>query len=207
MEQLPESSPPARHSGFKSSLVFATQFLRYGRRVASLVPSSPLLARELASNVDPDTPQTVLELGAGTGVVTQQALTRKHPDSRVITVEINPRLADITESRCPQATVLRCDAAHLEQNLLEIGIRKIDVLINCLPTPSIPAAVNRAIFECVHRFSDALSITQLTEIPWFYMRFYRRLFEQVRFQPVPVNIPPAGVYHLGGLRDGYERHL
>jgi phosphatidylethanolamine/phosphatidyl-N-methylethanolamine N-methyltransferase len=37
-------------------------------------------------------------------------------------------------------------------------------------------------------------------MPWVYRRLYRRYFEEVRFQLVPLNFPPAGVYICRGYK-------
>ncbi len=189
------------------SLIFAGQFLRHGKKVASLVPSSKPMARRLSCEVDPARPQVIVELGTGTGVVTETAIARMHPDSRLVAFERNAKFAEITANRCPRATVLCRDAAHFHEALAEMGVDRVDVVINCLPTPSLPAGVNEAIFRSAASVMDEVRMTQLTEIPMYYFRLYRRLFHRVRFTPVVRNFPPAGVYHLRGLRSDFVSGL
>ena len=157
----------------------------------------------MCAGVDGRRPQTILELGAGTGAVTSMILRRMHPDSRLFSVEIDPEMAAIVEQRCPRATVLRADASTLRDRLGELGIDRVDQFINCLPTPSLPKATNRAVLECWRDFADGCAFTQLTVMPWVYLRTYQRVFEQVRFRLVPLNLPPAGVYHCHKLRTDY----
>jgi hypothetical protein len=69
-------------------LLFLRKFLRDGRRVASVAPSSRSLARAATRCVDPSTPQVIVEVGAGTGSVTECALDRCHPRSRLLAIEL-----------------------------------------------------------------------------------------------------------------------
>ncbi len=189
------------------ALRFSAKFFRHGRRIGSIAPSSPMMGRRLTRDVDGSRAQVILELGSGTGCVTAEAVRRMHGGSRMISVEADVELAAMARRRCPQAEVYCADAVELEGLLDGLGVGRIDVLINCLPTPSLPAAVNRAIFEAAARRMRRLRMTQLTEIPYWYGRAYRRLFEEVRFFHVPLNIPPGGVYVLEGLRPGYAGNL
>jgi phospholipid N-methyltransferase len=67
--------------------------------------------------------------------------------------------------------------------------------------------VNRAVFEGLLRRAPDAWMSQLTVMPWVYRAMYRRLFEQVRFDLVPLNIPPGGVYHCRNLRQGWDASL
>lgn len=187
--------------------IFAGKFFRHGRRVASIAPSSPLMSKALAGDVDPTRRQTIVELGAGTGCVTRAIAKRMHPESRLVALELDRQLAGITHQRCPRAEVHCADAGDLAALLADAGVDRMDVLVNCLPTPSLPARVNQAIYDAADARMTELRVRQLTEMPLLYWRAYRRLFEHVRFVPVPLNIPPSGVFVLRGLKPGYTRWL
>jgi len=192
----------------RTSLLQMGKFIRHGKHVAALVPSSPWLARALAAHVDPDTPQTILELGAGTGNVTEVIARKMHPDSRLISIEIDPQFHAIAAKRCPQATILNCDALELPERLDSLGVVRIDQFVSCLPTPSLPAAVVAAVLACWRDLAGAGAyFTQLTQIPWLYQSMYERWFDDVRFQLVGMNLPPGGVYHCRGLREGVVSSL
>jgi phospholipid N-methyltransferase len=190
-----------------ASHLFFRKFLRYGTRVASVAPSSRTLAAAMCAHVDPTRPQTIVELGAGTGAVTGVIARRMHPDNRLTAVEIDPDFADLATARCPRAQVLPCDVRELPQQLEALGVTRIDLLMSGLPTPSLPRRVNRVVFDCYARLGRDGWFSQLTVMPWVYKPAYSRLFEQVDFRLVVRNIPPGGVYHCRGLRDGYENWL
>ena len=71
---VPEDAADARPRG-AASLFFAS-WLRAPFKVASIVPSSRHLGAAIADQIDPAHPGWVVELGAGTGPVTERLLAR-----------------------------------------------------------------------------------------------------------------------------------
>lgn len=179
-------------------MIFLKKFLKHGTRVASIAPSSPSMARELCRYVDPNSPQVILELGAGTGAVTKQIISQMHPESRLIAVEIDHDFADrlrksISSNR---VEILVEDVTHLHDTLAARGVKKIDLIISGLPMPSLPLNTVAAVKRLMHNYAASGWYSQLTEFPWaLYQKFYERLFPHVRYRLVPVNIPPGGTYH------------
>jgi phosphatidylethanolamine/phosphatidyl-N-methylethanolamine N-methyltransferase len=185
----------------RSRGLFLRKFLRHGRRVASLAPSSRSLARVACRRVDPTRPQNIVELGAGTGAVTEMALSRSHPRSRLLAVELDRDFAGILRARCPGALVVEGDASLLASHLSAANFGRIDLLISGLALPSLPLHARTAILEAYRSFATLGTwFSQLTVMPLVFWRFYNRLFREVRFDWALWNKPPAGVYHCRGVR-------
>ena len=54
---------------------------------------------------------------------------------------------------------------------------------------------------CVRRYLvDGGVFSNITEIPFWYMKYYRALFKDVSFELVVRNMPPGGVYHCRAWR-------
>ncbi|MFP4049099.1 MAG: rRNA adenine N-6-methyltransferase family protein [Desulfovermiculus sp.] len=70
--------------------LYFKKFVKHGRRIASFVPSSRFLAQAMCAHINPQKPQTIVELGAGTGAVTKTAAELMHPDSRLLAIESDP---------------------------------------------------------------------------------------------------------------------
>jgi phosphatidylethanolamine/phosphatidyl-N-methylethanolamine N-methyltransferase len=201
------STSPNQTLWLPHKFLFLQKFLRYGTRIASVAPSSRRLARALCRHIDPLHPQTILELGAGTGAVTTVAIERMHPESTLLAVELDPDFAHILRRRCPQAHIIEADAAVTCQRLNTLGIGRVDLVISGLPVPSLPRSVNQQIFGCVKQVAHESTFSQLTVMPWVYLGLYRRLFHEVTFVPVWWNIPSGGVYHCRRLRHNFAHHL
>ncbi len=96
---------------------------------------------------------------------------------------------------------------HADELLKEMKIDEVDVVLNCLPTPSLPFEVNRGVFDCINRVGKNALVGQLTVIPLVFKPLYRRLFAEVDFELVMANIPPGGVYFCRGLKPDYLDQL
>ena len=60
--------------------------------MGSVVPSSPTLCRQVVRQIRRADDEAILELGAGTGVISQALLADGVPPNRLIVVEIVPEL-------------------------------------------------------------------------------------------------------------------
>ena len=169
------------------------------------------LARAMCRHITADKPQTIIELGAGTGAVTRGLVQAMHQDSRLISVEIDHDFAQVLRMHYPQAEVLECDVVELKPKLAELGVDRADVFVSGLPTPSLPKAVNVAVLEAFRDITgDGAGhgvFSQLTVMPYVYKSFYQKLFDQVDFDLVVANIPPGGAYHCRGLKDDFADRL
>lgn len=187
--------------------LFLKKFWRDGLRVASVVPSSRPLATELCTRVDGSRPQTVVDVGAGTGAVTEVALERMRPESRIVAIELDPQFAEILQARCPRAEVVCCDVRDLAEQVDRLNIHQIDLMICGLALPCVPHASTSAMFDCLKQLGRDAWFTQLTLVPYVYKNMYHRLFEQVEFRLVLANFPPGGAYHCRVLRPDFGDHV
>ncbi len=179
------SNPAVFAGGLRSDRtrgLFLRKFLRHGRRVASLAPSSRSLARTACRGVDPTRVQSIVELGAGTGAVTEMVLARSHPRSRLLAIELDADFADILRARCPTAVIVQGDASLLASHLRATNFGRVDFLISGLALPSLPLQTRTAILEAYRDFATLGAwFSQLTVMPLVFWRFYNRLFREVRF--------------------------
>ena len=87
-------------------------------------PSGRFLARAMARAVDPANPGPIVELGPGTGPVTDALIARGVAPERLVLVEFDPDFCRLLRQRYPAATVVQGDAYDLAATLdgvLEIG--------------------------------------------------------------------------------------
>jgi phospholipid N-methyltransferase len=82
--------------------------------VSAPTPSSPALARAIAAEVDLSREGLVIELGPGTGVVTQALLQRGVPADRLVAIEQEPNFAQLMRKRFPSIKLYQHDAVNFE---------------------------------------------------------------------------------------------
>lgn len=184
--------------------LFLAKFLRFGTRIASVTPSSRFLARAVAAHIPAGYAGTIIELGAGTGVITRELLSRVSPEARIIVVENDPDFAALLREKytCSSVSVSETDAVDMLALARAEGLERVDYIISGLPTPSLKAADRERLFSGVRRILGSQGVfIQITEFPLVYYRFYKRFFESVRFSFVPWNMPPGGVYTCSSPRE------
>jgi len=83
----------------------------------AVMPSSKALARTMARYVDRASAGPVIELGPGTGPVTEALVEHGIDPARLILVEFNPDFCKLLRARYPEATVVQGDAYRLRRTL------------------------------------------------------------------------------------------
>lgn len=113
--------------------------------VSAPTPSSPALAAAIAAKVDPLKPGLVVELGAGSGAVTQALLARGIAPERLIAIEYNEYFAKLLAQRFPGVCVVQGDAFQFE-NYIPIG-EPIAAVVSGVPLLNFPLRHRRALIE------------------------------------------------------------
>lgn len=182
----------------KDRSVFLGKFLRQGLTIGSVTPSSRWMSRELARYVDSSKPQKILELGAGTGVVTRVIEDTMHRDSTLVAVEALKDFEPMLRRSTRRTHLVIDRVENVWKELVALG--PYDVVVNCLPLPSLPARVRASVLRVVDLGARDAMYSQLTEIPLLFLPAYKRYFRDVKFVMVPLNFPPGGVYHCSGVK-------
>ena len=99
----------------------------------AVIPSSKLLARTMARLVDPAIAGPVIELGPGTGPVTEALVAHGVDPARLVLVEFNPVFCRMLRSRYPEATVVQGDAYRLKHLLGSLLREPAAAVVSGLP--------------------------------------------------------------------------
>jgi len=182
--------------------IFFRKFIQKGRNISAATPSSRWLAEAVCRDIDFAKPATIVELGAGTGAVTEVLLDRLRAHHRFVAVEYDADFCDIFRQRFPSVDLIEGDASVIEGQLAHRGISKVDYVLSGLPTPNLPT---RSVVRLMRWMRNSLTpdgvFAQITVVPLVYRRFYRRLFSSVEFDMVWLNAPPGGVYQCRSIRN------
>ncbi len=118
----------------------------------AVMPSSKALARTMARYVDAEASGPVVELGAGTGPVTEAMVERGVDPARLILVEFNPDFCRLLRTRYPRATVVQGDAYRLRR-LLETYVKApASAMVSGLPLVTKPVRAR------IRLISDAMAL-------------------------------------------------
>jgi phosphatidylethanolamine/phosphatidyl-N-methylethanolamine N-methyltransferase len=158
----------------------------------------------MVKQVDWANAKVVVELGAGTGPITEAAVAKLQSHTKLIAIERDGDFAKILQQRFadhPNVVIVQGDVRDLEKILKARGIEKVDAFVSGLPTPSLPKSVRRRMFVAIRRYLAPNGVySNLTEIPYWYLRYYKNVFHQVKFDLVVRNFPPGGVFHCRAMR-------
>ena len=115
--------------------------------VGAIAPSSPALARAIASQVDPAREGPVLELGPGTGVVTEALIERGIAPERITAVEYDADFVARVRARCPGVNVIQGDAFDLTKTLGQTSGAAFAAVVSGIPLLNWPPDKRRGLIE------------------------------------------------------------
>jgi phosphatidylethanolamine/phosphatidyl-N-methylethanolamine N-methyltransferase len=123
--------------------------LKNPRGVGAAFPSGPALAKKMASHVKPGEDGWVVELGPGTGVVTQALLDRGVCPKSLLLVEYSKDMAAILRKRFAHVKLSEGDAARLPEFLSDHGCEpgNVRAIVSSLPLKSLPPKMVGSILE------------------------------------------------------------
>src|ERR1700744_2804962 len=101
--------------------------------IGAVTPSGKILARAMARYVDPSSNGPVVELGPGTGPVTEALVEAGVSPSRLVLVEFNPNFCRILKARYPDATLVQGDAYGMRKLLETLLIQPAAAGVSGLP--------------------------------------------------------------------------
>ncbi len=120
----------------KEHVKFFGQYVLKPRAVGAVSPSSPSLARKMLKWIDWPNVGTVVEYGPGTGAFTKHILSRMHPGTRFLAIEVNPNFISILSRRYPEVRVYQDSVENVQPICRQEGIDEVDVIISGLPWAS-----------------------------------------------------------------------
>lgn len=184
---------------FDDEVHFLRSWIEKPITTGAVMPSSKVLARTMAAYVDPKSTGPVVELGPGTGAVTQALVDRGIDPARLVLVEFNPSFCRMLRARYPAATVVQGDAYRLRR-LLETTLREpADAIVSGLPLVTKPMRTRvRLISEAMTLLRPGAPFVQFT---YAMVPPIPKGLNGIRTEASPLiwlNLPPARVWTYRG---------
>jgi phosphatidylethanolamine/phosphatidyl-N-methylethanolamine N-methyltransferase len=125
---------------FADSSLFLREWFANPLRTGAVAPSSPQLAGAMAEWLPADPESYVLELGPGTGAVTEALLKYGLREDRLVAIEHNPTMSGLLRKRFPSASIITGDAWELDQLLgaSTPPVHSVGAVISSLPLLNFP---------------------------------------------------------------------
>ncbi|RTL53903.1 MAG: methyltransferase [Bradyrhizobiaceae bacterium] len=173
---------------------FLRSWIEKPLRMGAVMPSSKVLARTVARYVDADSTAPVIELGPGTGALTDALIARGVEQARLVLVEFNPEFCALLRERYPQATIIQGDAYHLDKTLTAIT-EPASAMVSGLPLVTKPMLTRlRLIRDAFAKLAPGAPFIQFT---YSVVPPIPKSLPGVRTQAserIWMNVPPARVW-------------
>lgn len=185
-------SPDKRH---EDETRFLKNWLKNPLRIGAVTPSGPVLARKMASHVDPNGTGPVIELGPGTGPMTMALIERGIDPSRLVLVEYSADFCRLLRDRFPKATVVQGDAYSLRKTLAGLLPAPADALVSGLPLMTRPEPARlKLVQEAFDLMKPGAPFIQFTYSVVSPVPLKSANFSAEPSERIWRNIPPARVW-------------
>jgi phosphatidylethanolamine/phosphatidyl-N-methylethanolamine N-methyltransferase len=118
---------------FDDEVRFIRSWIEKPLTMGAVTPSSRQLAKTMARYVDPHATGPVIELGPGTGPITEALVQHGVLPSRLVLVEYTPNFCHLLKKRYPGATVIQGDAYSLKRLLGQVLTEPATAVVSGLP--------------------------------------------------------------------------
>jgi phosphatidylethanolamine/phosphatidyl-N-methylethanolamine N-methyltransferase len=189
-------------SPIQGASLFVRRWLANPLRMGSVVPSSPALCREVVRCGWPEPGGVVLDLGAGTGVVSRAFLDAGLHPERLVSVEIDPRLAEHLRATLDGVEVLECDARELRNHLPARFSGRVTSVVCGIPLVLLPLARQRAFIQAIFSIAPGRDFLHFSYCVTSPLPARKHGLTAKREAWTPLNLPPASVWRYTPILAG-----
>jgi len=180
-------------SDIQEIFLFGVNFFKNPRRNGSLIPSSPFATEAILNGLDFSSIKTIVELGPGTGVFTEEIVRRARPDTKIILVELEKTYLPMLHERFGDRVIVENESAHLlDEIAAKHNLEKIDIIISSVPF--LTDEIRAPFIEALKKQTGKGTILRFfTFVPPIAKQVYKDLRIQKK-NFVLKNFPPLWVY-------------
>ena len=180
---------------FDDELRFFKGWIDKPKAVGSIIPTSSVTARRMASVIDPSSGLPVLEVGPGTGVITRAILGHGIKPENLYAVEYSEDFVRHLRRHFPGVNVIQGDAFDLDTTLGDKSGTVFDSVVSGVPLLNFPVTHRIGYLNSLlDRIPAGRPVVQLTYGPLSPIPAGRGDYTVEHFDFVIRNIPPTQLW-------------
>lgn len=165
------------------------------KAVGAIIPTSGVTARRMASVINPHSGLPVLELGAGTGVITKAILEKGVKPENLVSIEFSTNFFQHLVRTFPGVDFINGDAFDLDHTLGARNGQQFDSIISAVPLLNFPMQRRVALIEdLLSRVPAGRPVIQISYGPLSPVVAMPDRYQISHFDFVVRNIPPAQLW-------------
>ncbi len=175
---------------------FLKQYLKNGKQVGSVRPSSRFLAKKMLEEIDFQNCKAVVELGPGDGVFTRKILDNLPSDSKLLVFELNDTFYNNLKANIqdPRLILIHDSAEKIQDYLHQYNLDKADAVISSLPLAVFSAELRNACLENAHNALKEDGLYVQFQYTLQAKKYITQIFDETKIKFTALNFPPAFVY-------------
>ncbi len=189
-----ESAVDGNRRRISNPLMFLRRWAANPLQMGSIIPSSQALCLRIARQMRRTSDQYVVELGAGTGVVSKAMLDAGLPPEKLYVVEIVPDMAKHLRDVLPGVNVIEGDARDLAQLLPEHVRGNVGTVVCGVPLVLLPLAEQKKFIDAMDAVAPGVGFLHFSYCITSPLPYQKHHLTAKREEWTPRNFPPASVW-------------
>lgn len=161
------------------------------------MPSSRFLIKRMLNSIDFSKNNILIEFGPGNGIITKEILKKLTPNSKIICFELNTNFVNhLNKIEDDRIIIINKSADKIKEELIKLGIHKIDYCISSLPLTNIPNNIGISILKKTNYLLKPTGLFIQYQYSLTFLKKLKNIFsnQNVSIQFEMLNFPPAFVY-------------
>ena len=177
-----------------NNIAFLKESIKNIKTVGTITRSSKFLCKGMVKHVDFENAKTIVELGAGDGVITKHILRHMREDAVLLAFEVNKKFCDkMRKIDDKRLVVIEDSAENLSKYVKEQNVEHVEFIVSAIPFVALPDELGLSIVNECHKYLKLGGSFIQVHYSLLAKKLYQKVFGNVDINFVPINIPPAFV--------------
>ena len=173
--------------------LFFKNFIKNPRMIGSVIPSSKMLSKKMAGQINYDDANCIIELGPGVGPYTDIILKKKKSTTKYFAFEKNEDMARILRGKFPEIKIYN-RAEKMTEVIKKDNIEGIDYIISGLPFTVLGQDLRERILEQTYDNLEEGGKFITFQYSLDLYKYLKNKYSKVELKFIPLNIPMTFIY-------------